>query len=95
MKIRQAISEIFPKHLFWDMDYDALDLQQDKDIIIPRALIASTPATFQSDITKLESFYDRDQIVSELKATKERISNRICSLVAERYNIPNFARFRK
>ncbi|SHN00776.1 DUF6922 domain-containing protein [Mucilaginibacter sp. OK098] len=95
MKRRQHISDVFPKHLFWDMDYSALDFQKDRDIIIPRALIASTPTTFQSDISKLESFYNSEQMVNELKATKERVSNSICSLVAERYHIESFSRFSK
>ncbi|MFI5136517.1 MAG: DUF6922 domain-containing protein [Sphingobacteriales bacterium] len=95
MKRKLLISEVFPKYLFWDMDYNTLDLQKDMDIIIPRALIASTPETFQSDISKLESCYNKEQIVSELQITKERISNKICLLVAERYHIQNFFRFHK
>jgi hypothetical protein len=95
MRPKQSISAIFPKHLFWDMDYSTLDIQKDKDIIIPRALIATTPDTFLIDISRLESLYDKEQIISELKTTKERISNRICSLVAARYHIANFARFNR
>lgn len=56
MKARQSIAEVFPKHLFWDIDYNTLDPQLDSDIIIPRALIASTADTFLADISKLERF---------------------------------------
>lgn len=41
------IASIFPKHLFWDMDYNKLNLSRDKEIIIPRALYATTPDTFE------------------------------------------------
>jgi hypothetical protein len=87
------ISKIFPKHLFWDVDMTCLDLEKDKDLIIPRALFATTTETFQSDILKLESLYPKTQILQELKTTKERISNQVCTLVARRYHVKNFARF--
>ncbi len=95
MKKALSILSEFPKHLFWDMDCRALDIQRDCDIIIPRALIASTRDTFLDDIVKLESLYTREPIVTQLKMTKERVSNTICTLVAERYHIANFARFHK
>jgi hypothetical protein len=95
MRARQSIAEMFPKYLFWDMDYSALDVQKDKNIIIPRALIATTPDSFTSDISKLESIYKKEQIISALRNTKERISNKICSMVAERYHVEEFARFAK
>ncbi len=95
MNSKQSISEVFPKYLFWDMDYNALDVQKDKDIIIPRALFATTSDTFPSDISKLESLYKKEQIISVLKNTKERISNKICSMVAQRYHIAEFTRFAK
>lgn len=94
MKKLQNISQILPKHLIWDMDIDTLDLKKDKDIIIPRALLATTPATFLHDITSLEQVYTKSQIVKELKSTKERISNKVCFLVSQRYHVPVFARFK-
>jgi hypothetical protein len=87
------ISKIFPSHLFWDIDASKLDIGSDRDIIIPRALFATTPESFNDDITKLENFYTKSQIVGELKATKERISNQVCNLVAKRYHISPFSRF--
>ena len=93
MKKQHNISDILPKHLAWDLDIDTLDLNRDMDIIIPRALIANTPASFSNDIIKLEEVYTKDEIVKELKSTRERISNKVCILVAERYRIPSFARF--
>lgn len=94
MKKPQHISDILPKYLAWDMDTDTLDLKRDKDIIIPRALLATTPATFSNDISNLEQVYTKNQIVKELKSTKERISNKVCSMVSERYHVPVFARFK-
>jgi hypothetical protein len=54
MKNKVNIATIFPKHLFWDMDYDKLNLEKDKAIIIPRAMYATTPDTFEQDIKRLE-----------------------------------------
>lgn len=89
------ISSIFPKYLFWDMNYETLDFEQDKDVIIPRALYFSNKSTFESDIQKLENIYTASQIVSQLKITKEFISNEVCELVSLRYSIPIFQRFVK
>ena len=95
MKTIVNIATIFPKYLFWDMDYNKLDLKKDKDIIIPRALYATTPETFNDDIEKLESLYTHRQIIKVLKATKELITNEVCKLVALRYGIQQFLRFQE
>ena len=87
------IASIFPKYLFWDMDHSKLNVSADRDIIIPRALYATTAETFEEDIVKLEQLYSKPQIVKYLKITKELISNKICLLVAERYNVKPFVRF--
>ena len=89
------ITELFPKHLFWDVDMSCLDIDNDRDLIIPRALIATTPLTFTDDIEKLEIIYPKAVIARELKTTKERVSNQICRLVARRYHVKQFARFFK
>ena len=93
MKQKVDISKIFPKHLFWDVEYEKLDLKKDKDLIIPRALYATTRKSFDKDISILEKFYSKPQIVKQLKHTKERISNEVCRMVADRYHIDSFARF--
>ena len=87
------IASIFPKYLFWDMDHSKLNVSADRDIIIPRALYATTADTFEEDIVKLEQLYSKPQIVKYLKITKELISNKICLLVAERYKVKPFVRF--
>lgn len=89
------IATIFPKHLFWDMDHSKLNLSRDKDIIIPRALFATNEETFATDILKLEQYYSKNIILKYLKNTKERISNEVCAMVAKRYNVPIFARFKQ
>lgn len=93
MKRAVDISKMFPKHLFWDVDMNMLELEEDKDLIIPRALYATTESSFDSDIAKLEQLYTRAQIVNELKGTKEMISNLVCRLVGKRYHIKEFLRF--
>ncbi|WP_154859698.1 DUF6922 domain-containing protein [Cyclobacterium xiamenense] len=95
MKKKINIAKVFPKHLFWDMDHSALDFERDKDIIIPRALFATTPETFDTDIVTLEKLYSRKQILKHLKTTKERISNEVCRLVANRYDVGIFFRFKQ
>lgn len=93
MKSVDNIANIFPKDLFWDVNSSQLDRQEDKDLIIPRALYATTESTFSEDISRLERLYDRTEIVEELKATKERISNKVCMMVAQRYDIKQFSRY--
>lgn len=95
MKRQTDITTIFPKYLFWDMDYSKLHLKKDKDIIIPRAMYATTSETFDEDIQRLENLYTSSEIVTFLKNTKELISNEVCALVSKRYNIPVFARFKQ
>lgn len=93
MKNKVNIATIFPKHLFWDMDCDTLSLEKDKAIIIPRAMYATTPDTFERDIKRLEQFYSPRIIVKYLKNTKENISNKVCISVAKRYKVEPFLRY--
>ncbi len=75
------------------MDMEQLNIQRDKDIIIPRALYMSNADSFNADIQKLEHIYTSADIVQTLRSTKERISNKVCELVANRYHVPAFSRF--
>lgn len=75
------------------MDANILNLSKDKSIIIPRALYATTPDTFETDILKLEALYSAKDIVKYLKLTTENISNKVCISVAKRYNVKPFLRF--
>ncbi|WP_031257574.1 DUF6922 domain-containing protein [Elizabethkingia anophelis] len=93
MNNRVNIATIFPKYFFWDMDYTKLNVQDDKDIIIPRAMYATTFDSFEEDIQRLEFLYTPQEIINYLKNTKELISNEVCFLVSKRYNIELFTRF--
>lgn len=75
------------------MDYSQLNVERDKDIIIPRALYFTNINSFSDDISRLEILYAPRQIVQQLRNTKEMISNKVCAMVAERYHIPPFRRF--
>lgn len=88
-----SIATIFPSYLFWDMDLSRLNIERDKDIIIPRALYFTNSRSFNEDISKLETFYNPQQIVQQLQVTKELISNEVCALVSQRYDIASFSRF--
>ncbi len=93
MKSVDNIAVMFPKELFWDLNVSRLDIQGDKDLIIPRALYATTENTFSQDISRLECLYKRSEIVKQLKSTKERISNKVCTMVAQRYHVRHFSRY--
>lgn len=94
MKRENKISALFPDYLFWDVNINNLDPEKDKDFIIPRALYMTDRNSFDSDIKKLESIYPSSQIITQLRNTKEKISNEVCELVAKRYSIPIFHRFK-
>lgn len=93
MRTQVNIAKKLPKHLFWDMDASRLSVKKDKAIIIPRALFATTQASFEVDIQRLEELYSRKEIISILKNTKERISNEVCVLGTKRYNAKPFLRY--
>lgn len=94
MKKKIDIREVFPKHLFWDVKMEKLEVERDKEFIIPRALYATTEDTFEEDIKKIENLYSKKDILLSLKNTKENISNAVCVMVAKRYNAPPFYRFK-
>ena len=94
MARQQKIIDIFPKHLFWDVNMASLDVNRDKGLIIPRALFATNEQSFENDMIKLESLYSKSTILAELQATRERISNEVCEWVAQRYHVPTFYRWK-
>jgi hypothetical protein len=57
------------------------------DIIIPRALYWTNEASFEADIRKLEDLYTPEQITAQLANTREKISNEVRRLVANRYHV--------
>lgn len=77
------------------MDYTKLNLNKDKDIIISRAMYATTADSFYKDIQRLEKLYSKDDILFHLKNTKELISNQVCLMVSKRYKSASFMRFKK
>lgn len=89
------VSAVFPKYLFWEYNINSLNFDEDEAIIIPRSLYFTTKDSFQSDIEKLEKFYAKKTIAENLKNTKELISDEVCILVANRYQIPIFSIFEK
>jgi hypothetical protein len=94
VKSDKDISTLFPQHLFWDVDTRKLDVERDSELIISRALYMTNEKSFPEDIAKLEQLYSSRKIIEKLQNTKEKISNIICKMVAERYSIPPFYRFK-
>ncbi len=86
---------LFPKHLFWDVRTEQLDIQQDQYLIIPRMLYTTKRETFEKDIQTLEQWYSPEEIVKHLKTTQEKISDEVCVLVAKRYQVPLFYRWER
>lgn len=76
------------------MDISKLSAKVDKDVIIPRMLLATNEKTFKKDIASVEKVYTANEIYTVLKNTKERISNQVCRMVAARYNKPTFLRYK-
>ncbi|MCY4217561.1 MAG: hypothetical protein OXC92_11360 [Flavobacteriaceae bacterium] len=93
MKKPINISELFPKHLFWDVKMSRLDVVEDKDLIIPRGLYATSKQSFEKDIQRLEQLYSKKEILDVLRQTKEKISNQVCLMVASRYQVQPFLRW--
>jgi hypothetical protein len=71
-----------------------LSIEADKDLIISRAFYATTEDTFEQEISILENFYSKEDIIQTLQETKERISNQVCLLVSQKYAIEPFLRFK-
>lgn len=94
MKTKVNIVNIAPKKVFWDMDLSKLTVKEDKEVIIPRMLLATNEKTFRKDIASVEKVYTANEIYSVIKNTKERISNQVCRMVAARYNKPTFLRYK-
>lgn len=83
-----------PKHAFWDIDVDSLCREKDKEFIISRVMMTANKDNFDSVIKELESIYTDKEIYLALKHTKERISNNVCRLVCDRYQMPKFLRYK-
>jgi len=94
MKDKTNISSVFSSHLFWDVDLKKLSVKKDMALIIPRALLSVTDKSFNQEISKLETLYTQSEILETLKNTKERISNKLCELVAKKYNVEPFFRYK-
>jgi|GEM_PF-533951 len=93
VKKNVVIAEILPKASFWDIRMEQLDPEKDMAVIVPRALYFTTPKTFDNDIERLEKIYNKREILRNLKATREPISNKVFELVANRYQVAIFHRF--
>ena len=76
------------------MDINSLSIEQDKEFIIPRVLMIADNDNFDLNIQLLERLYNSEEIYTALKRTKERISNDVCRMVAERYDKPTFLRYK-
>ncbi len=94
MKTKVNIANVAQKKVFWDMDINKLSAKEDKEVIIPRMLLATNEKTFRKDIASVEKVYTPNEIYAVLKNTKERISNQVCRWVAARYNKPTFLRYK-
>lgn len=81
-KLKKA-NPIFPKNLFWDVDYDTIDWARNKRWVIERVLLRGSWKDFKT----INSFYDE----VEIKANVVRIrymDDKTLNFVSTFYNIP-------
>ena len=93
MQDRPYPSKILPKYGFWDADLSKPDVDRDLGLIIPRTLFATDEHNFETHIQILESLYAEETILITLQNTRKLISNKVCELVAKKYQVPIFYRY--
>ena len=68
---------------FWDIDLYWIHWDWDKNLIIPRMLVIK----LEESIEVLEKFYKKEDILKELKETRENIPAETYKFISERYKI--------
>lgn len=81
MKQIVNLAPILSQISFLGYGFYKLSPHQDKDIMIPRAMYATTRDSYEEDIERLERLYTKKEILEHLKNTKELISNEVGALV--------------
>ncbi len=89
LKRQPDFSKFFFKRYFWDTDMSRLHLEWDKDFIIVRGLLGNEDS-FEENISKLERFYSKNDIVQALRTTGELIDEKACFRLANRYGLEKF-----
>lgn len=84
---KQKLSDIFPKHVFWDVELDNFSLKnwEDRSFIIQRVLKMSY---LQDDLlVKLENLFPIEEIKYYAKGSKEIMGNERIEKLSSRYNL--------
>lgn len=93
MKIVSLDLTNIPSVIFWDMDIRKLSIRRDYKIIISRILMFTNKTYFENNISILESYFKPSEIIKVIKETNERISDEVCALLSEKYNVTIFSKF--
>lgn len=82
-KQKSNISNIFPKHFFWDVDMNNIFLDEDSGFIIGRVL---NRYTNEKDLILLESIYELEEI--KFYAQEQDIfGNELIDFLCQRYSL--------
>ncbi|WP_394799684.1 DUF6922 domain-containing protein [Flavobacterium amniphilum] len=95
MKKTVNILEKIPNYVFWDLDMNKLNIQEDYDVIISRILMFSDLSNITENLLFLENIYTKEIIKKVAISSTERISDEICSVTSKRYNISIKSKFNK
>ncbi|RRJ86230.1 MULTISPECIES: DUF6922 domain-containing protein [Flavobacteriaceae] len=87
MKIVSLDLQSIPTVIFWDMDIKKISLNRDYKIIISRILMFTNKAYFDNNIKVLEKKFSVKKIISAVVESTDRISDEICSLLSQKYDI--------
>lgn len=93
MKTQNNIVNNLPKYMFWDLDVSKLNIQKDFDVIIARVLMFSDFSNYKENILFLESLYNEDTIKKTIISSSSTISDEVCKLTSERYQISIQSKF--
>lgn len=82
---RKKLSNYFPKHLFWDVNLDKLDVRFDKDFIIERVLAYHMED--EEIFKKLEKLYSKKEIKKIALNSKQIFGNETIEFISKRYKL--------
>lgn len=82
-----------PRVFFWDVDIESLNLERDYFFIISRVLSFTTEESLRNNMNVLTTQFEVSVILDVLKHTDEIISDVVCRLISEYYNVPNYSKF--
>jgi len=87
MKIVSLDLQSIPSVIFWDMDKKKLSIVRDYKIIISRILMFTDETHFNNNISVLEKKFSIKKIITSVIESTDRISDVVCNLLSQKYNV--------